>query len=87
MPLASLVANLFSSGSTNTQSDNHNCLGFTDDGLSGGKESFTDVRLGTEITGSKTMAPKELEEEARPPYLHVSYCYLCHNQVLMTRSP
>jgi hypothetical protein len=73
MTLGSSVANLFFSGPTNTQQEDRNRLGFADDGLPGGKQSFTDVRFGTELVESETMAPKALEEEGRPPYLHVGY--------------
>jgi hypothetical protein len=72
--LASRVANLFSSEST-TKQQNHNGIGLVDDGISGGKGSFADVRLGTADFRSDTMAPKaieEEEEEGRPPYIHVS---------------
>lgn len=68
MSLASRVTNFFSS-SNSTQ-------GFADadDGLPGGKGSFVDGRLGLR---SNTMAPKAVEEEARPPYIHVrSYVVL-----------
>ena len=71
MSLTSKVANLFSSGSTDTQ-QNRNTLGFTDDGLAEGKQTFANVKLGADGFGSKTMAPKADEEEGRPPYLHVS---------------
>ena len=62
MSLASRVTNFFSS-SNSTQ-------GFADadDGLPGGERSFVDGRLGVR---SDTMAPKAIEEEARPSYLHV----------------
>lgn len=67
------ITNLFFSGSTNTQPEDRHRLGFAEDGLPGGRESFTDVRFGSDVVGSETMAPKALEEEGRPPYLHVSY--------------
>jgi hypothetical protein len=70
MSLTSRVANLFFT-STNAGED-RNRVGFADDGLAGGKYTFSDVRLGTDIIRSETMAPKALEEEGRPPYLHVS---------------
>ncbi len=71
--LASRVANLFSSEST-TKQQNHNDIGLVDDGLSGRKGSFADVRLEAADFRSDTMAPKatEEEEEGRPPYIHVS---------------
>ena len=70
MSLTSRVANLFFTGSTNAAGD-HNRLGFADDGLAGGRVNFSDVRLGTDIISSKTMPSEALEEEGRPPYLHV----------------
>jgi hypothetical protein len=70
MSLASKVANLFSSGSTNAQT-NRNGFGFAEDGLSGGKDTFADVKLGSEGFTPEIMASKALEEEGRSPYLHV----------------
>ena len=70
MSLASKVANLFSSGSTNSQ-PNRNHFGFVDDGLSGGKHTFADVKLGPEGFMPEIMASKAVEEERRSPYLHV----------------
>jgi hypothetical protein len=72
MSLASKVANLFSSGSTNTH-PNRNDFGFVDDGLSEGKQTFADVKLGPEGFTSEIMVSKAVEEEGRPPYLHVSH--------------
>ena len=72
MSLASRVANLFSSGST-TQPTDRNEFGFVDDGLSEEKEIFADVKLGEEGFRLEIMAPKAVEEEARPPYLHVRW--------------
>ena len=61
MSLASRVTNFFSA-----QRGERNNLGFADadDGLAGG----IDGRLGIR---SETMAQKAVEEEGRPPYLHV----------------
>ena len=72
--LASRAANLISPESTNKQ-QNQDGLGFVDDGISGGKGTFVDVKLGTAGFRTDTMAPKttEEEEEGRPPYLHVRY--------------
>jgi hypothetical protein len=75
MFLASKVANLFSSGSTNPQS-NRPGFGFVDDGLSGvsgGKHTFADVKLGPKGFTPEIMASKTVEEEGRSPYLHVRY--------------
>jgi len=69
MSLTSRVANLFFSGSTNSSREDRNDL--IDNGLPAGNQSFTSVGMGTELVGSKTMAPQALEEEGRPPYLHV----------------
>ncbi len=69
MSLGSRVANLFS-GSTRTQQD-RNEFGIADDGLSGGKQTFDDVKLGEEGVRQDIMASKADEEEGRPPYLHV----------------
>ncbi len=69
MSLASLVANLFSPESTRT-APSRTGFGIVDDGESGGN-SFADVKLRTEGLGTNTMASEALEEEGRPPYLHV----------------
>jgi hypothetical protein len=73
MSLTSRLANLFSSGSTNTQRDHNttNTVELGEHGLPGWKNSTTDIRTG--ILGSETMAQKAIEEEDRPPYLHVGY--------------
>lgn len=71
MSLTSRVTNLFSSGSYTSPEDRHR-LGFADDEITGTKGPFTDVRSGTELSGSDTMASQAVEEEGRPPYLHVS---------------
>jgi len=85
MSLTSRVANLFSSGSTTSSREDRNEL--ADNGLSGGKEAFTSVGMGTSIVGSETMAPKALEEEGRPPYLHVGRVrYQTGRQMLNTCS-
>ena len=74
MSLASRVTNFFSSSSS-IQRQERNDLGFADadDGLPGGKGSFVDGRLGTKGFRTDTMAQKTVEEEGRPPYLHVRY--------------
>lgn len=70
MSLGSRVANLFS-GTSNTQQDRS--LGFVDDGLPVGKQTFTDVKLEVQRLGSDRMASQTDEEEARPPYIHVRF--------------
>ncbi len=72
MSLASKVANLFSSGSTNPQ-PNRPDFDFVDDGLSRGEHTFAAVKLGTESLTSEIMASKAVKEEGRAPYLHVRY--------------
>jgi hypothetical protein len=42
-----------------------------DDGVPAGKQDFADIKLGAERVMSETMAQKAVEEETRPPYLHV----------------
>jgi hypothetical protein len=75
--LASRIANLFSPDSTHSNSQNHNSVGFVDDGISGGTGDFPDVKLGTANFRSNTMASEAVEEEeARPPYIHVSYYHI-----------
>ena len=68
MSLASRVTNFFSA-----QRGERNDLGFADgdDVLPGGKGSFVNGTLGGM---SEIMAQKAVEEEGRPPYLHVRYC-------------
>lgn len=71
MSLTSRLTNLFS-GSTKSQQDSSS-LGLIDDGLSGAGGNFTGTRFGAKSLGPKeTMAQEADEEEARPPYLHVS---------------
>lgn len=72
--LTSRIANIFSPGSSAPQQQNQNGLGFVDDGLSGGKQPFADISLGAAHLGQDTMASEAVEEEARPPYIHVSFC-------------
>lgn len=73
MSLGSLVANLFS-GSTPRSQENRNQLGFVDDGLEGGKQTFADANFDARRFRTENMAPKAVEEEeSRPPYLHVSW--------------
>ncbi len=69
MPLTSQIASLFFGSPTTQQTRND--FGIVDDGLSGGKQSFADVRFGTTDFTADTMASVEDEEEARPPYLDV----------------
>jgi hypothetical protein len=73
MSLASRLANLFSGSPIATEED-HNTFGFQDDGRSKDSTAFTGVRSSKRGTRPNTMAPEEAEEEeARPPYLHVSF--------------
>lgn len=70
MSLTSRVANLFFSEPTTTRGD-YNTIGFTDNGLPGGKDTLGDIRLGSGSAKPETMAPQAFEEEGRPRYLHV----------------
>lgn len=70
MSLASRVANLFSSSTTSPQ-QNRNEFGLVDDGVPAGRQHFADIKLGAETVMSETVAQKAVEEEGRPPYLHV----------------
>jgi len=72
MSLTSRVANLFSSGSTSSTQRDHKILALGDDGLPGRENIPKDTILGTDAIGSEAMAPQALEEEDRPPYLHVT---------------
>ncbi|PVH73346.1 mitochondrial carrier protein-like protein [Cadophora sp. DSE1049] len=70
MSLGSLVANLFPGSATKSQEDRSQ-LGFADDGLEGGKQTFADATFGAGRFRTESMAPKAIEEEeGRPPYLH-----------------
>ena len=71
MSLTSRITNLFS-GSTKPQQEGGG-FGLLDDGLSGAGEDFTGTKFGASGLGSKEIMAQEAdEEEARPPYLHVS---------------
>jgi len=72
MSLASRVANLISPSSTSSQ-QSRNEFGLVDDGVPAGKPNLADIKLGSERVISETMAQKTVEEETRPPYLHVRY--------------
>ena len=69
MSLASRVSNLFSGFLVPEREQNK--LGFGDDGLSDEGLIFADSRSSIHAGDSDTMAPKNVEEEGRPPYLHV----------------
>lgn len=69
MSLTSRAVNLLS-GSTSTQ-QNRNDFSFADDGVPRSKQAFDDIKLGRQGFRSENMASEEVEEEARPPYLHV----------------
>ena len=71
MPWPQQVANLFS-GSTATES-NHNSFEFQDHGLSNQSPFPTNVTSDRRGSRPDTMAQKAVEEEGRPPYLHVSH--------------
>ncbi|KAI6716689.1 hypothetical protein B2J93_8697 [Marssonina coronariae] len=69
MSLGSLVANLFSRPTARGQQYS-NEFTLADDGLPGGNRNLPDASIGTAGFRKKIMAPKEVEEEGRPPYLH-----------------
>ena len=70
MSLASRLSNFFSSSTSTQQEGNDLDFADADDGLPRGKGSVADGRL---VKGfrSENMAQKAVEEEGRPPYLHV----------------
>lgn len=70
MSLASRVANLFS-GSTTSAEQDQSKFSLANDGLSDRHINFPDVQSRRKGTHSDAMAQKEVEEEGRPPYLHV----------------
>lgn len=71
MSLASRVVNLFSPGTNSTQRD-RNEISFVDDGAAAGSQAFADTKSNTRSDMSEPMESKALEDEGRPPYLHVS---------------
>lgn len=79
--MTSRITNLFS-GSTKPQQESGS-FGLLDDGLPGAGEDFTSTKFGASSLGSKEiMAQEASEEEARPPYLHVSsIAYFWNGQV------
>lgn len=70
MSLASRVANFLSPGVSAQEGDSKSFRP-VDDGLPRGTGSYSGVRLGAEVFNSTNMAPEAIEEEDRPPYLHV----------------
>jgi hypothetical protein len=74
MSLASRVTNLFSSGSTGgTGLEEGNETGLASDGLERGNRRMEDGILGATAFKPETMSPQTVEEEGRPPYLHVRF--------------
>jgi hypothetical protein len=74
MSLASRVTNLFSSGSTGgTGPEEGNETGLASDGLERGNRRMEDGILGARAFKPETMSPQTVEEEGRPPYLHVRF--------------
>jgi hypothetical protein len=70
MSLASRVTNLLS-GSPAVERDPSK-FDFGDDGLSDEDLGFADRQSRLHAEKSDAMAPKDVKEEGRPPYLHVS---------------
>jgi hypothetical protein len=87
MSLASRVSNLISSGSPGTRQEVDNDIGLADDGLSGGKGSLADGRFGAAHFKSETMSPQTIEEEGRPPYLHVRVTTSSASKTTLTLFP
>lgn len=73
MSLASHVTNLFSSGSPGTGPEDGNGISLANDGLSKGHGSMEDGISRSLPSRSETMPPQMIEEEGRPPYLHVRF--------------
>lgn len=67
MSLASRATNLFFVGSPGTGQEDGNDTGLANDGLSRGNGIMPDG-----VLEAATFKPKTVEEEGRPPYLHVS---------------
>jgi hypothetical protein len=74
MSLASRVANLFSGSSTSAGQDQSQFT-LANDGLSDRHISLSGVESRRRGAYSDTMSPKEVEEEGRPPYLHVRHYF------------
>lgn len=72
MSLASRALDLLPAASV-TQAQNHNDNGLADNGHTNDHFGIADANTGRQSTVIDTMAPKEVEEEDRPPYLHVSH--------------
>jgi hypothetical protein len=84
MSLASRISYLFGLPSSSTaQRQNQDIYNLVDDGQSGTKFEGLDA-FGERTTGSDTMAQEEIEEEGRPPYLHVSHSSNFHPTFLLT---
>lgn len=69
MSLASRVTNLFS-GSPAAEGERSK-FDFEDDGLSDEGLGFANRQSRLRAGDSDVMAPKDVQEEGRPPYLHV----------------
>jgi hypothetical protein len=72
MSLASRAANLFFAGSPGTGQEDSNDVGLVNDGQSRGNGSMSDGILEAVAYTPHTMHSQTIEEEGRPPYLHVS---------------
>lgn len=69
MSLTSRVINLFSSGSTAAPAEDRTKFAIADNG---GEEDVKFI-VGKSLFGSQTMAKGDIEDEGRPPYLHVRF--------------
>lgn len=78
MSLTSRLANLFSSGASTPQPPeigHQNTLALSDDGKSVAQPLVARFELEGPGPESDTMSPQAIEEEERPPYLHVSIAW------------
>jgi hypothetical protein len=74
MSLASRVRSLFSGSSQQLEGD-HNEIGFKNDGSPGAEALFGERESLLHARSSENMAPKNVEEEGRPPYIYVCAAY------------
>lgn len=85
MSLASRTIDLLSASST-TQAQNHDSS-LADDGCVYRDFGIADATTGRRASNIDTMASQEVEEEGRPPYLHVSYPLPCRINANIIRRP
>ena len=71
MSLASRTLDLLPAAST-TQAQNYNINDLVDNGCKNNDLGIAGANTGRQTTKFDAMAPEEVEDEGRPPYLHVS---------------